>query len=177
MSTWGREHAFSNFTFCSLKWAQPKHVQGRSDLCPDPSQYSIFVCQWYRKQHLSFKAEFPAVVLWGPSLWWAREERGNFLYFCGLSCSTRRKCGNALFIKVTGHESNGFPSMAARGSLGCGMSWVLLKSCSSPLSSLPQKPLLGWPLSWQGIWARDKMLLSLSPACLGQHNPLQCSDW
>lgn len=74
-------------------------------------------------------------MLWRSALWWAREERGNS-EFLWISCSSRRKWGNALFKKVPGHGGNGFPSMAARAVLAAAWAGLLLKSCPSPLSFL-----------------------------------------
>lgn len=178
MPTWCREHTFTHFTLCSSNWAQPKHLQGRSDLCPNQCWYSIFECQWNRKQCFSFKVEFPAVVLWGATLWWAREERGNLLSCCGLSCSAGRQRMNALFIKVPGHGGNGFPSVGAGAVSTAALAGLLLNCCPSPPSCLPtQTSRLGHPPAWQGIWAREKMLLCLYPACCTeQRSPSQRSD-
>lgn len=56
----------------------------------------------------------------------SQEERRNLLGCCGFSCSTRRTWENALFIKVTGHGGNGFPSMAARAVLAAALAGLLL---------------------------------------------------
>lgn len=85
---------------------------------------------------------------------------------------------NALFLNVPGHGGNGFTSAGAGAVSPAALAGLLLTICPSPPSCLPTQTSHQWgPLAQQGIWAREKMLLSLFPACrTEQRRPSQCSD-